>query len=366
MQERVYTADDREAWEEALPARISVLGSVGYARIVQRQTGYPARLFTVASDEGRIVYPFFLRPVSNLPFARHYASYWDTITPEYTGPIGLGTVTPELQRAFIEGWRRFCQEQRIVAEFMHLHPSDRYTGLLCADDVRYDRDIVAVDLTLSEKALWQQSLEDQSRYNIRRAQREGVRVFMAQNTADVMECYHIYTKTMKRRRALERYFFSFEYFWSFYEELLEHSFFLMAECSNRVVAMALYLYDDAEMYDFLAGLDKDYQHCRASHAIIYAAIQWGQRHGKRRLILGGGYRPNDGIFQFKASFSPLRLRFSIYRRIHQPALYADLCQAWTEYYGCALPREAEYFPAYRMLPPPDAGQVRELGGQAST
>lgn len=362
MRDIVYTADDWQAWETAAPAHLSVFGSVGYARIVQRRTGYPAQLFVVASDRGRVVYPFFARPVSQLPFAAAYGTYWDTLTPEYTGPMVVEAATPELQRAFVERWAQFCEDERIIAEFAHLHPSDRYTGLLHADDVRYNRDVVVIDLTLSEEELWRQSFEEQCRRNIRRAQREGVRIVEGRTEADVREFHRIYTLTMERRHAEARYFFPFAYFWSFREELPENSLFLLAEHRGRIVAAHLYLYDNREMHYFLGGMDLDYQYCRPTNAIIYAAIQWGQRHGKRRLILGGGYRPDDGIYRFKASFSPLRLRFSTYRRICQPALYADLCQAWTEYYGCALPREAEYFPAYRMLPPHDAGQVREVGG----
>lgn len=362
MWDMVYTVDDQEAWEAASLARASVFGSVGYARIVQRHTGYPARLFVVSSDEGRIVHPFFLRPMSDLPFAAHYASCQDTLTPEYTGPMRLGKVTPELQRAFVEQWTQFCDRERIIAEFAHLHPSDRHAGLLHPEDVRYNRDIVVVDLTQRESELWTRSLNDRCRSNIRRAQREGVRIFEGRTEADVREFHRIYTMTMERRNADARYFFPFSYFWSYREELPENSLFLLAEHRNRIVAAKLYLYDNDEMYDFLGGMDIDYQRQRPANAIIYAAIQWGQRHGKRRLILGGGYRPDDGIYQFKASFSPLRLWFSTYRHIRNPALYADLCQAWTEYYGCALPREAEYFPAYRMLPPHDAGRMREVGG----
>ncbi|ABU56617.1 lipid II:glycine glycyltransferase FemX [Roseiflexus castenholzii] len=362
MQEMLYTADDQDAWEAALPARASVFGSAGYARIVRRHTGCPARLFVVASHEGRIVHPFFLRPLNNLPFAEHYASYQDTLTPEYTGPTGLGEVAPHLQRAFVERWRHYCEDERIIAEFAHLHPSDRHAGLLRADEVRYNRDIVAIDLTLPENDLWSHSFNEQCRWNIRRAQREGVRVFEARTEADVREFHRIYTLTMERRNADSRYFFPFAYFWAYREELPENALFLLAEYRGRIIAAKLYVYDDEELYDFLGGMDIEYQQQRPAYAIIYAAIQWGQRHRKRRLILGGGYRPDDGIYRFKASFSPLRIRFSTYQRVCQPALYADLCQAWTEYYGCSPPHEAEYFPAYRALPPCDAGRAREVGG----
>ncbi len=362
MQEALYTTDDQEAWEAAMPAHASVFGSIGYARVVQRHTGCPARLMAVSSDEGRIVYPFLLRPVSNLPFAGAYRSWWDTFTPEYTGPMELGTITAALRRAFVERWDRLCAEEGIIAEFAHLHPSDRHTGLLRADDVHFNRDIVVIDLTLSEEELWRASFNDHCRRNIRRAEREHVRVFEGRTKADVREFHRIYTITMERHNADARYFFPFEYFWSFREEMPDNSLFLLAGRQDRIIAAKLYLFDDREMYDFLGGMDIDYRHHRAAHAIIYAAVQWGRRHGRRRIILGGGYRPNDGIYQFKSSFSPLRLPFSTYRRIHHPALYADLCQAWSEYYGCSFRQKTEYFPVYRAAPPHDEGRAREVGG----
>lgn len=207
MQARVYTVDDREAWEAAAPAHVSVFGSVGYARVVQRHTGYPARLLVVSSDEGRVVHPFFLRPVSNLPFAAPYASYRDTLTPEYTGPMELGATTPDLQHAFVQYWNQYCEDERIVAEFAHLHPAHRHTGLLCADNVHYNRDIVVVDLTWSDSELWSHSFNDPCRNSIRRTHRDGVRVFEGQTAADVGEFHRIYTMTMERHNANARYFF---------------------------------------------------------------------------------------------------------------------------------------------------------------
>jgi serine/alanine adding enzyme len=362
IHEQLSTIEDRDAWEEAMPAHISVFGSIGYARIVQRHIGYPARLFVVSSGAGRIVYPFFLRPVANLPFAKQYAPFWDSLTPEYTGPMAWGEVTPLLRYFFNERWNRLCEEQGIVAEFAHLHPSERAADLLDSAHVQFNREIVVIDLTLPEEELLRHSFSLSCRNNIRRAQREQVRVVEGRTDADVREFHRIYTMTMERRQAHKRYFFSLDYFLAFRDELPDNTLFLFAVHRDRAIAAHLYLYDDEEMHDFLGGMEEEHKQLRPTNAIIYAAIQWGRRHGKRRLILGGGYQPNDGIYQFKASFSPLRARFSTYRRVRHPTLYADLCQAWTEYYGCALPRDATYFPAYRMLPPQHAGLAREVGG----
>jgi hypothetical protein len=362
IQEQLFTIEDRDAWKEAMPTHISVFGSIGYARIVQRHIGYPARLFVVSSGAGRIVYPFFLRPVANLPFAQQYAPFWDTLTPEYTGPMAWGEVTPLLRYFFDERWNRFCEEQGVVAEFAHLHPSERAADLLDSAHVQFNREIVVVDLTLPEENLWRHSFSLSCRKNIQRAHRDQVRVVEGRTDADVREFHRIYTMTMERRQAHKRYFFSLDYFLAFRDELPDNTLFLFAVHRDRAIAAHLYLYDDEEMHDFLGGMEEEHKRLRPANAVIYAAIQWGRRHGKRRLILGGGYQQNDGIYQFKASFSPLRARFSTYRRVRHPTLYADLCQAWTEYYGCALPQDATYFPAYRMIPPQDAGLAREVGG----
>jgi hypothetical protein len=76
---------------------------------------------------------------------------------------------------------------------------------------------------------------------------------------------------------------------------------------------------------------------------------WGQRLGKKRLILGGGYSPNDGIFRFKASFSPQRAKFLVYRRVHLSEKYDALCRSWSSLYGGDAQASA-YFPRYRFLP----------------
>ena len=85
------------------------------------------------------------------------------------------------------------------------------------------------------------------------------------------------------------------------------------------------------------------------NAVNYHTILWAQDLGRKRLILGGGYRPNDGIFRFKASFSTLRTGFSVYRQIHMPDQYKALCGRWAAYHGSAL-EQGRYFPLYRSQP----------------
>jgi hypothetical protein len=85
---------------------------------------------------------------------------------------------------------------------------------------------------------------------------------------------------------------------------------------------------------------------RPTNAVVHDTVRWAREQGKRRLILGGGYRPGDGIFRFKASFSPLRATLELARRVHLPADYEALVSAWRAHHGGSAP-ETGYFPAYR-------------------
>ena len=70
------------------------------------------------------------------------------------------------------------------------------------------------------------------------------------------------------------------------------------------------------------------------------------RTGKKRLILGGGYRSNDGIFRFKAGFSRFRQPFFLYKRIHLDRDYA-LFEQQHRSYSNLNGDPVSYFPTYR-------------------
>ncbi len=347
---RVLTLDDADAWRAVLPGSRSVMGSVEFARIREEQSGHPARLFVFEDGDTRVVKPFFLRSTRELPFVpEHGTDAWDIFSPEYTGPLaGAGTDVDTAER-FRRRFANFCREERIVAEFGHLHPWHCDTRLLEPQGISFDREIVWVDLTLPEEELWRESFAHACRKNINRSRREGVRVFQAERPDDIREFYRVYLDTMKRNRADERYYFSEEYFLGFFERMPEHAAFFLAEHRDRIVAATLYLHDDTDVYSYLGGADREFQHVRPTNAVIYGLITWARSKGKRRLVLGGGYRPDDGIFRFKATFSPLRASFHVYRHVHLPEEYERFCRAWSGYHEVELP-QTTYFPAYRAVP----------------
>jgi len=358
VRDDLLTTNDAQRWRAALPTDACVMGSVEYARILEAHAGHTARLLVVEAAGSRIAYPFLLRSIQALPFAAAAGKgRFDTMTPEYTGPLwvkrddGAGGAA---RAAFTEIVEVTCRELGIVAEFAHLNPWSADEALLDAACVEVDRKIVFVDLNLGDD-LWMKSLSTDARRHTKRAEKAGVQVRRARSREDVLEFHRLYTSTMRRRAALDRYYFPPEYFLAFFETLPEHSFFALAEYQGRTVAGGLYLHDANDVYWHLSAVDMAFHAVAPVNAFHYETIRWAARAGKKQMVCGGGYEPDDGVFRFKAGFSPLRARFQVYKRVRDRDAYEALVRAWCAHHGAPPPR-AGFFPAYRCARPLDVPQ----------
>jgi len=348
---RVLTTDDAEAWRTALPTDTSIMGSLDFLRIQERQMGLSARLFVSEWEGFRAAYPFFLRPVPG-PGA---APEWDISTPEYTGPFltlspSGATGLPPRERLLGE-FGAYCQSQGIIAEFAHLHPWNEGVGLLDPSLVEVNREIVYVDLSMKEGDLWW-SASPNCRRQVRQAARAGVTIRRAGTREDVLTFHRLHHRTMERRSAQDHYFLPPEYLLEVFETLPRNAFSLLAEYRGRVVAGGLYFQDATDVYWYLSAMDMDYSNVRPVNAYHYESIRQTALAGKKRMILGGFHREGDGIFRFKAGFSPLRIPFRTYKRIHDPDRYASLTADWSRRNGGLIPVSG-FFPAYRAVLSPE-------------
>ena len=349
-QEVVFTTDDAAGWRSVLPAEDSAFGSVEFARVAERHQGVQARLYVLQDRTARVAYPFFTRPIRSATPGFHVGGRLsDTTSPDFTGPLTRGVPPPALAAEFPQRLSTFFNRHHIVAEFIHLHPWKAFTKALRPPCLNFDREIVYVDLTRPEQQLWEGSFSHACRKNIKRSEREHVRIFEATTRADIGEFHRIYVQTMRERNALKHYFFSLDYFTDIFDDMRGSARFVLAEYRDQVIAGTLYLHDRDDIYSYLGGADLDFQHVRPTNAVIYDTIVWGQSQAKKRLILGGGYSPDDGILRFKASFSPLRADFLVYRCVHLPETYDALCRSRSRSQGRDTQPNA-YFPGYRDRP----------------
>jgi len=308
---------------------------------------YEPQLLVVEDRSAIIAYPYFLRPTDTLEFAPGIAAF-DSMTPEFTGPMVTGIASADLRRSFRAAIETEGQQHCIVSEFAHLHPWADQDGMLDISLRTYDREIVWIDVSLSKDVLWREHFSHACRKNINRSQRDHVRVFEADTQEHIREFHRIYVHTMDRNNAQPSYYFGVDYFLSIFRNLRGNARFVLAEHRGRIVASVLYMHDANDVYSYLGGADADSQEVRPSNAVIFDTINWARERGKRRVILGGGYRPDDGIFRFKSSFSRNLMRFYTYRRVHISETYAELERLWKARYGAAS--TSRHFPPYRHLP----------------
>ena len=344
MSARLLTTADVDAWNEALPPKRSAFGSLGFARAQERSGVAQHRLLVAEQGDARVAYPLQLRPLADLPFHADLASgVWDSASPPFTGPLAAGDLG-DATRPAADAIAGLLADEGVVAEFAHLHPWNGRPDLVGGAEP--DREIVWVDTTLDAESLWRESYSKACRKNVNRAEREGVSVREARDAADVAEFHRIYIQTMERNEALESYFLGEPYFQAIFEEMPSGARFALAEHDGRVIAATLYLHDSDDVYSYLGGADHEHQQLRPTNAVVHDTIRWAREQGKRRLILGGGYRPGDGIFRFKASFSPQRAELELARRVHLPDDLERLTEAWREHNGPGAD-PGDYFPAYR-------------------
>lgn len=337
--------DDAERWEQCLPASRNVFSSAGYARVFWRYRQWQPRIFAVSSREGAICYPLFLRPLDKLPWGGGMKERWDATTPEFTGPMACGDISGI---AGIFGALRDASfaDAGIVTEFAHLNPWSAAAAELPGFEAELNREIVWVDTTLPTEELWREHMVHACRKNIAIAESNTVEIREGRSDEEVAALADIYAMTMRRKDALATYRFPLEFFLAIRNELPANSRFVLAMYRGRAIAATLYLYDGENVYSFLGGADHEFQQLRPTNLLIWRTIEWAHATGRRRLVLGGGYKPDDGIFRFKAGFSRLRQPFSVYKRVHRRRDYEEL-EVQRRAAQPAHQPPPSYFPSYR-------------------
>jgi hypothetical protein len=346
IREYLLTTTDQDLWRKYLPERRSVYGSLGNAMICESLLHQQARLHVIESEEGWIANPLQLRPLSQLPFQIETAARWDCASPEYTGPQVFGN-DDRLAQIYPEASAALARREGVVAEFAHLHP---WSGgeQLRADGSSFNREIIWCDSTVHPENFRRNHLEYRCRKSLNKAERHGLRIVEAESPEDIRQFARIYRETMARNNAEGRSLFPDEYFVAFRRWLPLNSRFTLTVYQDTVIGALFILFDDDDVYAYRGGSDIAFHHLNPATFQIWDAICWAHRTGRKRVILGGGFVPNDGIHHFKSSFSPLRQPFHIYKKVHRLEDYARLEDACRGFYELG-DEPISYFPSYRYV-----------------
>lgn len=331
---------------------------------VSQDFGGEPLLAFYGNDNEYILYPFFKRPINDLIFYKsmslNYGLIYDIISPWYFSGIlfytsNIKTANPVLinniLHDFFINFHEYCIKQNIISEFMRFHPFINNHILLSGEfeNVKKSQEVVYIDLSLDKDTIIN-NFKKSNRNCITKSRRSHVNVYQSRNITDIDSFFQLYTRTMECVNANNRYFFPKSFLYNIFDSLGESATLFIAEYETKPIAASLFLNNCGFVHYYLSGSDSDYGKLCPTNLLLHEAIMWAKDAGYKLFELGGGYKKDDSLYNFKSSFSKTTADFYTYRKIHNTEIYASLCAYRDEYYkikGFTPNLESDYFPAYR-------------------
>lgn len=303
------------------------------------EEGIPEAVY-YENENGKVFYPFIKRKIDLKE------GYFDIITPYgYGGPVLKGKHSIIIP--FYQKFAEYCIHSNIVTETVRLHPllkNDEYMKNVMTVD--YIRTTTAVDLTPSLAEIRNHYTSSNKR-NIKKANREGVKVNISYNQDDIEIFMDLYYETMDRNNALSYYYFDKAFFYrQMAETLLSKPYLLFAEHNGQIIAGVLLLIGKEYAHYHLGASRTEYLSLRPNNLLYDAMIEFAKSLGSKALHLGGGYQENDNLFKFKASFTNNNnYNFYLGKNILNDKIYQELSQMVMNNLSCN--DDYDFFPAYR-------------------
>ena len=359
---KVLTTHDKETWHNLLnriqTQDVNYLPE--YLATYEEETGRDSYLhfggqgllYVYGDDNNFIVYAFFKRKIADLGLKHEVANDWyDIVSPYgYGGPLANiedPSLKEELWQSFFCSFDTFCSTNKIISEFTRLNPifenhipvSNFSQGI-----VEKLGSIVYVDLNRSESELFNSQLRGHRRH-YRRASENLLDFCIDTDENMVSNFYDIYTQTMRRTGAHEKYYFSRNFFERAQRGLGDAVKFWRVLHKNEVVSGWLVLRHGNLAYAWLSGNKQEYFHLFPTNYLIFNTILQLKKEGCKTFVLGGGKSVSkDSVLRFKEGFSPLKKEYFVYKKIHLAEEYNKLLQLQ----GVVSESESNYFPKYRL------------------
>lgn len=335
-----------ELWR-SWPAR-DPMAHAEYARLFARPSD---RTICVAGEcaAGPILFPLLLRPIGVEPWARPGEARFDAISPYgFGGPFTWGSGSRDAA-AFWRGFEEFCREQGVVSTFVRLSLFPEQLVEM-RDPVEVRAANVVRSLEAGTEAIWNE-YKHTVRSNIRLAREAGLKVEADPSGARLDDFYAVYLQTMERCDAHEWYRFPRSFFEQIIERLPGQFVFFHTLSQGKVVSTELVLHSREIAYSFLGGSLAEAFPLRPNDLLRHEIIEWAAKGGLKSYVLGGGYRPGDGVWRHKIIFAPKgEVPFNVACLVHDAAacqqLEADRA-AYEARKGKAWTPRPDFFPSYR-------------------
>lgn len=342
----MISIDQAEQWDAIVKTFVEydVYYLSGYVKAFQLHGDGEPLLFYYEEEALRGINVVMKRDIAKDP---HFAdtlpenTYFDFATPYgYGGWLLEGDGDPSPLFTAYESW---CQKNRIVSEFVRFHPVlENHLFAAGTYDVIALGGTIAMDLS-SEETIWA-NITSKNRNMIRKAQKNGVRIFSGRNPALFETFREIYNATMDKDHAAEYYYFAPEFYESVLSDLPHNAQIFYAQLPDEtIIAASIMLAANGRLNYHLSGSRREHQNLAPTNLLLYEAALWGCTNGCKTFHLGGGVGSGeDSLYQFKKSFYRKEpCQYHIGKKIFDLDNYQKLVDLRTD-----LP-ESGFFPRYR-------------------
>jgi len=324
---------------DRLPFR-GVYHSPCYIKVLEGRSGDRAELFLFGDEDRFAYYPFFRRPLRDLPFIQRggtgLSDCSDIVTSWYYGGPLVSQADDELIERFRSEFGGYCKEQRIVSEFIRFDPylgNHRYVREPVK--VRDDRQVVFINLQLSETDIVN-GYDRKCRKNIRRATEAGVQVKFEWTEEEIGKFHELYNSEMKRKGAPKKYFFPKEFFVNLLSSV-SGSVLTTIYVGESFAGGSLVIQEGNMVSDYLRATDPAFWNLRINDYVVHRNAMLFKERGAQIYDLQGG---REGVFRFKRAFSSSTLWFKVGSCVHLQEEFLELCRL-------APSPSGEFFPPYR-------------------
>lgn len=266
--------------------------------------------------------------------------YFDYSTPYgYGGILIQGNINDFTIDKFFEEYTNHCNKNKIVSEFIRFHPllnNDEYLKSFC--DVIPLGETISIPLT-SKNEIWD-NLVGKNRNVIRKALKNGVKIYWGRSKELYKQFMDMYNITMNKDNATDYYYFKEDFYKSVLEDLKYNSQIFYAVLDEKIIAMSIIMFCNESLHYHLSASNPKYLSLAPTNLLLYEVAVYGTNNGYKNFHLGGGLgSQEDSLFKFKRSFVKeyTPTHFSIGKKIYNQELYEKLAKG----------KKTNFFPAYR-------------------
>ncbi len=313
-----------------------------FGKLYEEIENAKATVFEFESSSGKIRHQFMMREIPDIE------GYYDIITPYgYGGPLIIECTGDRavLAEEFAEVFGKYCDENKIVSEFVRFHPIvNNQTDFRNMYETVYMHNTVGTDIANHNDPV-QEEFSKSCRKNIRQAINKGVTCRITESPENLNTFIPIYYDTMDRDKASDYYYFPKSYFETCLKYYRENILLVEAFYEGQVIAAGFYFVYNGILQTHLSGTRKEFLFLSPAYMLRYTAANWAKENGIYVIHHGGGTdnSSENSLYRFKKQFTKgTEFGFYIGKKIWNEKIYNELCVQKN------VNRDTvEYFPQYR-------------------